>query len=251
MKSKAICTVIIAVVFCLFPISSNAEEIQRTVTTTGTITTRVSPDVIVWHIGIKDTDKSVLVNAKKRNDEKVRRVLKLIRSLEVSPEDLQTGTLDVRREYEYDSRGRNPEFKEFVIERGITFKQRNLIRFDEFFDKLIGAGDIEASFSFESTRFHELRKETRLKAVRTAKEKAKAMCREAGAKLGKPITISEVPQNAPSYASRNTHGYYSSLSNNISSASINTEAEIDTTIGSFAPGAIEIKVSVHAVFEIT
>ena len=246
MNSKLFSMIMTVAVIGIFAMSSNAEQIQRTVTTTGTVATRIVPDVIVWHITARDTDKEVLMNAKRHNDEKVRRVLELARSLDVSHDDIQTGTLSVRREYDHDERGDNPKFREFVIRRNITLKQRDFKRFDEFFDKLLSAGDFEASYSFESSRLHELRRETRIKAVKIAREKSEAMCKEAGAKLGKLITISDTPPGK-----QNRWGSNSNFQVQMAyPADSGGEFEPDKAGGTFAPGAIEIKVTVYTVFGI-
>jgi uncharacterized protein YggE len=221
-----------------------AEEPVRTVSVSGTAVTRTVPDIIAWRVSIEETDK-VLVNAKNRSDEKMKSVLKLIQDLDVKPEDVQTGRLSISREYDRDDRGNRKEFKHFKIYRNVEFKQRDLERFDEFLTKLVGAADIEANFNFESSKQHEFRAETRLKALRVAKEKAGSMCEVLGAKLGKVLTIDEHPRTGP-----DPWGMQAQVFSNVAFFRGGDETEIDVTSGTLAPGAVEIKVTVYATFEI-
>ena len=222
-----------------------AGEPVRTVSVSGTAVTRTVPDIIAWHVSIEETDK-VLVDAKNRSDEKMKSVLKLIQNLDVKPEDVQTGRLRINREYDRDERGNREEFKYFKIYRNVTFKQRDLERFDEFLTKVVGAADIEANFNFESSKQHEFRAETRLKALKVAKEKAASMCRVLDAKLGKVLTIDEHPRTGPDPWGGGMQGQF--MSNVVYSRG--EEPEIDVTSGTLAPGAIQIKVTVYATFEI-
>ncbi len=218
-----------------------ADEPIRTISVSGTAATRTVPDTIVWRISLNETDK-VLVDAKNRSDEKMKSVLDLVNELDVPTEDVQTGRLSIRREYERDERGRNTlDFKHFAVNRSVTFKQSDLERFDEFLTRLVGAADIEASFNFESSQFHEIRADTRLKALRAAKEKAESMCAVLDDKLGRVVTIDEHPR---------TGGNMGRMDINYPAPFRPPPAEVDVSGGTFAPGAIEIKVTVYATFEI-
>jgi uncharacterized protein YggE len=221
-----------------------AEEPVRTVSVSGTAVTRTVPDIIAWHVSIEETDK-VLVDAKNRSDEKMKSVLTLIKGLDVKPEDVQTGRLRINREYDRDERGNRGEFKHFKIYRNVEFKQHDLARFDEFLTRLVGAADIEANFNFESSKQHEFRAETRLKALQVAKEKAESMCRVLDAKLGKVLTIDEHPPAGPDPWGMRQGQFQSNVV-----YTRGEEPEIDVTSGTLAPGAISIKVTVYATFEI-
>ena len=80
----------------------------------------------------------------------------------------------------------------------------------------------------------------RLEAVEAAREKAAAMTELLGAKLGRVLGIAE-PKEPWSSS-------YSNASNHVFATQ--RRAESDEAPGTFAPGAIEIKVSVEVGFEI-
>ena len=96
------------------------------------------------------------------------------------------------------------------------------------------------SYQLESSEYHKTRAKTRLEAVKAAREKAAAMTDLLGAKLGRVLRISEPKESRTSP--------YSNFSN--SSFSAPRQAEPDEAPGTFAPGAIEIKVSIDVDFEV-
>jgi len=211
----------------------------RTISVTGTAVMRTMPDTIVWHISTSDFDRD-LVSAKESSDRKLKAILGLREELGINKDDLETGHLSIRREYEYDERGHQKAFKHFAVTRSVTVRQREVNRFDEFFSKLVSSAEMEVNVSFESSRLHELRAETRLKALRIAQEKAEAMAKELGAKSGKVIRIDE---------HRPTGQPFSPMSN-AAFVDPGSVPEVDTTGGTFAPGAIEVHVTVYVTFAI-
>lgn len=81
---------------------------------------------------------------------------------------------------------------------------------------------------------------TRLKSVAIAREKAEAMAGELGASIGDVLTMEEQVD----------WGYGNMMANNWSWDDQGGDAAIDTTTGTFAPGSIEVRVSVGTVFEL-
>jgi len=208
---------------------------------TGTHVSRVAPDVVVWTISTTDLNKN-LQEAKAASDAKLKAVLKLMGELKVAPEDIQTGYLNISKEYEQQQYGGRGAFRNFAVTRTVTVKQRDIQRFDEFLSKLVGNGDIEATYSLECSKFTEVRAEARLKALRIAKEKAAAMTKELEVKLGKVLKIDESkPQEQfwPNFAMNSA--------NDVSRSGRQQVAEGEG--GTFAPGLIEISVTVEVTFE--
>lgn len=207
----------------------------RSIAVSGTVETKTAPDQIVWSISLSDTHKEML-KAKARNDEKVKSVLALREKLGVGQGDLETGRVNIRREYERDQRGHRGDFKHFVVTRSVTIRQRDLKRFGEFLGTLVASTEMEVSFRFESSRIHEIRAETRLKALRLAKDKAAAMANVVGAKLGRVLTISEHAQG----------NHWQSPVTQLSF--VQSTPAVDLATKTFVPGAINVKVTVYATF---
>ena len=214
-----------------------ADDTVRSVSVSGTVQTKIAPDLIVWRISLTDTDKNLRA-ATTANDESVKAVLALREKLEIAIGDLETGQVRISREYERSERGQRGAFKHFSVHRSITVRQRELNRFDEYLNGFVASADMEVDFTFESSKIHEARSDTRLKALTTAKRKAAAMAEAVGAKLGKVLTIKEHPENGR---------FGNPMSNNISFGS---QPSADSSSDTFVPGAIFVNVTVYALFEL-
>jgi uncharacterized protein len=227
---------------CLLSLSVvSAEDMKlspRHVSVTGTAVTRVQPDTVVWHINILRQDKE-LVKARSACDETVKKILALQTELKLKPEEVQTGYLSIHKVYDRDQAGNQTTFRHFQIQRAITLRQRDTSRFDDVLTRLVEAADVELSYTLESSEYTDLRAKTRLDAVKAARQKATAMTELLGAKLGKVLRIAEPHE---------TWGSGLGTSNSVSG--IPRQVEPDQAPGTFAPGAIEVKVSIEVAFEV-
>ena len=209
----------------------------RSIAVSGTVETKTAPDQIVWSIRLSDRDRDMR-QAKARNDEKAKSVVALREKLGVAEGDFETGPVNIIREYERDRYGQQGDFKHFAVSRSVTIRQRDLKRFDEFLDTLVASSEMEVNFTFESSRMHEVRAETRLKALEAAKDKAAAMANVVEAKLGRVLTINEHAQGGR---------WQSQFSN---AAVIQNTPPADLATERFVPGAISVRVTVYATFEL-
>lgn len=210
----------------------------RSISVSGTVVTQAVPDVVLWRVSLANFDKDML-EAKKANDEKVRAVLALREKLGIAPRDIETGCLSIEREYDRDEHGNQTAFKHFAVRRTVMIRQRDLKRFDEFLDKLVACGDMEIGFDFECTKIHVVRDETRLQALKAAKSKAEAMAKAVGAKLGKVLTIKEESRQDP---------WANPASNWLILGSSGPKPDVGSS--TFAPGAIQVRVTVYATFKL-
>lgn len=209
----------------------------RQITVSGTVEAMTAPDRAIWHISLTTTSKN-LQEAKKANDDKVKAVLALREKLHLGEGDLETGFVNVNREYERTPHGERGAFKHFAVYRSVTIRQRDLKQFDLFLNTLLASTDMEVSFSLESSRFQEVRAKTRLKALKVAQEKAKAMAAELGASLGPVLKIEEhLPRNS----------WQSPLSN---ASFVESSPTIDQGSETFVPGAMRVTVGVYVTFEL-
>ena len=222
------------------PLVSAEENVPvRSISVTGTMQTKIAPDQVLWNIQLIDTDPDMR-KAKTASDERIKAVLALREKLGVKEGDLETGTVNIRREYHENERGRRGEFKHFVVRRGVTIRQRDLKRFDEFLDSLVASTEMEVSFSFDSSKRHEARADTRIEALKIARDKAAKMAETVGAKLGQVLTINE-------------HGSGGSFHGNLmaqNAVSYQGSPGVDASSDRFVPGAINVQVTVYATFEL-
>ena len=233
---------IVCVAVCLMVLGFNAGRAEdagpvRTISVTGTIERQVAPDYISWQIKLSDADKN-LIRAKTTSDENVKAVVALQNKLKVAEGDLETGPVRITRVYERNDRGVQGKFKHYAIYRSITIRQRDLDRFDEFFNALVASADMEVDFKLSSSKIPEVRAEIRLEAMKVAKEKATAMAAAVGAGLGRVLTIDE-------------HGSRGNRLNPFNpSPNVGSRPSADLATDKFVPCTISAVVSVYLIFEL-
>ena len=194
MRNKVLVTLILAATWS-GTTSAQEEKAVRSISVSGTVVTKTAPDQVVWSISLSDAAKAMR-KAKTANDEKVKAVVALRGKLGIGDGDLETGQINIRREYERGQHGSRGAFKHYAVSRGVTIRQRDLKRFDEFLDALVASTEMEVSFAFETSRIHDVRAETRLEALKVARNKAADLAEVVGAKLGRVLTIEEGPSTA-------------------------------------------------------
>ncbi len=239
MRNKVLVTLILAATWS-GTTSAQEEKAVRSISVSGTVVTKTAPDQVVWSISLSDADKDMR-KAKTANDEKVKAVVALRGKLGIGDGDLETGQINIRREYERGQHGSRGAFKHYAVSRGVTIRQRDLKRFDEFLDALVASTEMEVSFAFETSRIHDVRAETRLEALKVARNKAADLAEVVGAKLGRVLTIDETTQGG---------GWrrYSNFSNN---AMVDQGSPaVDLATDKFVPGAISVTMTVQATFEL-
>jgi uncharacterized protein YggE len=226
----------------LFTLSTQAvaESFTRSVSVTGTAVAKVKPDVVVWSVNVTSTNTNLKI-AREANDEVTRKVFALRADLEIDAKDVQTGNLSIRKVFERDRSGNQGAFRHYSFQRSIVLRQRDTAKFDDVLQQLTGMEDVQISYSLESSDYHKIRRETRLRAVTVAKEKAAEMTSLLGAKLGHVLAIDE---SSAGRDNRRTLG----TSNTMFFSG--TPAEPDDIAGTFAPGSIQIRVSVDVRFAI-
>ena len=229
---------------CLLTIPSvtalGDDNVQPYVSVSGTAITNVAPDIIVWRISIRSEDKD-LTKALADNNLKHKNVLSLREPLDIDPEDMKTGNLSIRREYERDDRGQITGFRHFAVHRNVIIRQRDLDRYHEFLTTLVARAEIEVSHNMESSRIHEIRFDTRLEAIRIARKKAVALAEALDSEVGHVLSIDEhLPGSSGMYRSSNRFTNVEAFSSGAVMA--------DQSAGPFSPENIEEQVTVYVTF---
>jgi uncharacterized protein len=247
MQKQTFVALALSVILSAACLAAEDREAARKITVSGTAVTQTVPDLIVWSISTLDESKN-LIEAKDTSDRKLKSILALMGELGVKPEDIQTGYVNIRREYNQDEHGRQLDFKCFSVRRGVTVKQRDLKRFDEYLTKLVSSAEMEVNFNFDSSRMTDLRWDTRLKALKIAKDKAEAMAKVVDAKVGKVLSIEEPAPSSGGFG--NAYASNGAFFSQANMKELQGVQPADVAQGTFAPGSMEIKVTVTAVFEL-
>jgi hypothetical protein len=167
-------------------------EVSRIIAVYGAADTLLTPDIAKIKVGISDKDKKLAV-AKARSDESLQTVVAVAAKFGLPRGDVQIGRVRVDRDYVQEGPNQPQIFKGFSLDRVVTLRLRDLARFEELLDALLQGGPLEFSYEYESSAKDEAMNALRLRAIRAAREKAEALAREAGARLGRVLEISEFP----------------------------------------------------------
>ena len=206
------------------------------ITVSGTATTEVTPDQMVWSLKIQNKGASLEGVAGQHTDI-VNRVLQFLKQTEVEEKTLQTSWMRFGENRVYRNRSRVKEG--YYASTTLSFKGGDLKKYKTLW---IGLSRIE-HVSVQGVRYDHSKRiqhqdETRAKALLAAKHKAVNMARILNSRVGEPLAIEEdltlsEGRVAPSF----------------SNVAVNAGAA-GTAGDGMAPGKIPIRIRVKATFRL-
>lgn len=156
------------------------------------------PDIATIDVGLM-TERPDVRSAQKENTEKMNKLIKTLKDLGVDSKDIQTSYYNIYPQYDW------PDGKQILrgyqVNQGVSIKIRNLEKIGDILAAAGAGGANQVSgLSFNIDDPEKLRQEARIKALENAKEKAEALAKVAGVKLGKIVSFSEYSEMpAPMY----------------------------------------------------
>ena len=220
----------------------------RRITVTGEAQVRVVPDEVILTLGVETWDKNLNV-AKNRNDEIVKRVLKLAGQYGIEPEHVQTDFLGVEPRYR-DGYYEERDFIGYFVHKTIVITLRDLSRFEDLLSAALQAGvNYVHGIDFRTTELRQHRDQARALAIKAAKEKAVALSGELGQQVGDPLTIQEEQSGWwSSYGAWWGTRWGTSMTQNVIQEAGGASALADSSV---APGQIDVTARVTVSFELT
>ena len=219
-----------------------ADPLNRTITTSGDATVRVSPDQAVLNLGVSSFAPT-LAEATRINADVGTRLLAAVKAAGIEQKDIAIDTLRLGLRYR-DNNHPAKGIEGYETERSYAITVRSIDRVEAVLRAALdgGANTIE-SVQFRTSEARKHRDRARSMAVRAAYEKAQLLAGELGAKVGSPITITE--------SNSTWSGYYSRQSNAMLQMQNSTEDAGGTTPDeAIAPGQLSVSASVNVVFDL-
>ena len=227
------------------PISVTTSPEPRAVTVTGEAEVRVVPDEVRVTAGVETTD-SVLLNAKNRNEETVKRVRVAAAAAGVDNKNIQTEYIDIEPRYR-DSYDRK-EVTNYVVRRSMVVTVRELSKFESILAAVVEAGsNYILGIEFRTTELRKYRDQARLLAVKAAREKATALASELGQQIDRPHVIEEQQDNWFSPFRSWWGGSYAGSQNVIQNAGPSSSGSAREAL---APGQISVSARIKVSFEL-
>jgi uncharacterized protein YggE len=161
----------------------------RLITVIGDAEVRVAPDEAIVTLGVETWDKDLGV-AKRQNDERVKKILALAKKYKIDPKNVQTDQIKI--EPRYKEGYRREDFIGFFVSKNIVFTLKDIVKFEEVLSTALQLGaNYVRDVRFRTSKLNDYREQARTLALKAAKEKAKAMAKELGQKVGRPFAIVE------------------------------------------------------------
>lgn len=168
----------------------------------------------------------------------MKKVIAQARAAGIESKYVQTSSLQMYPVY---SEEKVPRFLAYEVSQTIQLTLKDLSKYEGLVSKLLqdGVNRID-NLDFQVSDSRKYKDETRLNAIRAAKEKATAMAAELGQTIGKPWEVEEEADPA----TLNGYNYYA---NATAFGRTRAPAEFESTV---APGQITIRSSVRVSFQL-
>jgi uncharacterized protein YggE len=165
------------------------QPMPRTISTSGDATVNVVPDEVVLGLGV-ETFATKLEDAKRQNDERSAKLVKVIKAAGVEERYIQTATLQL--DIRYRSSRPSEGIEGYYARRSysVTLKQpKNL---EALLDAALTSGANQIlGIDYRTAQLRTHRDHARQMAIKAAREKATALAAELDCTVGPPRTITE------------------------------------------------------------
>jgi uncharacterized protein YggE len=247
MKTKLI-LILALLTLPLTPAFSQFTQPPPQISVTGSAEVKVAPDEIRLSVGVETRDADLNV-AKSQHDELMTSALKFLKTSGVPDKDVQTDFISVSPEYGNDLSRTKPVV--YIVRKSIEIKLTTVTNLESVLTGLLNNGVNHVhNVDFRTTQLRQYRDQARAMAIRAAKEKAEALCKELGVKCGKPYNISANEwgggwNSSSSYWGGRGGGYgYNGSQNAVQNAGASSDSAGDT----LSVGQISVSASVNVSF---
>ncbi|MQP23579.1 DUF541 domain-containing protein [Flavobacterium sp. LMO8] len=173
--------------FSVFMVQAQEVKTVPQISVSGEGKIKVTPDEAVITVAVENSGKEA-IDVKKKNDEIVDKVLKLIKQRGISSVDYQTQRVNLYKNYDYNTKKYN-----YIANQTISIHLKDLSRYDKLMLDLVDSGmNSIQGVEFKSSKIKEYESQARKKAMLDANKKAEDYVSVlVGQKVGKALVISD------------------------------------------------------------
>lgn len=219
-------------------------SLERTIGVSGDAEVKVAPDQVQLMLVVETAEKTV-AKAKSANDERLARTLAVLKKQGIADKDLQTDQVSINPindsgSYGY-SKTKDPDG--YQVRRSIAVLVRDVTKFEALLTAVLEAGTNHVEgISFQTSELRRHRDTARALALKAAKEKAEAMAKEYGLKVGKARSITE--------ASSGWSGPSPFLRGGMAQNMVQNAGGAGDTSDTFSAGQISVRATVSVTFDL-
>jgi len=243
MKKNILTGISLALLLCSSGVFAG-EAGPRLITVTGNAEIKTPPDEVIVTFGVETKNKE-LTAAKENNDKKVKAVLALAEKLKIDKKYFQTDYIGIEPYYSSANSGETTQYYTVRMNICVTLKDTN--KLEALLSQALEAGvNYIYGVDFRTTELRKFRDQARAQAVKAAKEKAEALARELGQKIGRPNSVQEFGYGSGSFSSPSV-GRSGGMSQNVSQIMDSARSGGDEAV---SLGQISVSANVMVVFEL-
>lgn len=223
----------------LFPLAAGAQERAERplITVTGEAEMRVVPDEVYFDVSVQAFNRD-LKAAKAQVDGRLTNLVEMTRRYGVAARDVQTDYVSVSPRYRGGSDAR--QLLGYSVRKDLAFTLRDVSRAEALLSELMESDVTRVNaIDFRTSELRKHRDEARAMAIRAAQEKAVALTKELGQRIGKAYSIEEV---APSAGPMSQNALAQNVSRSVGDG--------EDSSGTLALGQIRISARVVVRFEL-
>jgi len=198
MKRLIVILFLLPMLLIFTPADADSDDFNRTISVAGEGNAAAPPDMATILTGII-TEKNTAIEALEANNEMMAKIMDVLKSHRIAPEDVQTSNINVSPEYKRDEQGRREaEIIGYRVINQVRVDVHNLKDLGKVLDALIRAGSNQVSgvnFAIEDTT--NVLNHARKRAITDARNRAEVYAQAAGVRVGKVLAISEQPIELP------------------------------------------------------
>jgi uncharacterized protein len=172
-------------------------QLDRSIAISGEGKVTAIPDIASVTLGMENINMNIQA-AQKKNSDTINALIAQLKALGIDEKDIQTVSYNIYPQYDYTNSTQT--LKGYTVSQSVTVKIRQT---DKVSSVLKIAGDLKLNqvggLTFDIDQPEVYQQQAREKALQNAKNKAEALAKIMGVKLGKVISFSESGSNITPY----------------------------------------------------
>jgi uncharacterized protein len=185
-------------------------ENQNQISVLGTGKVEYQPDEARVTLGVQVDRVSTAQEALRQMNEKAGRVIAAVKTLRIKEEDIKTQSYSLYPQYDYKEGAQTPAG--YNASEQLVIKAKNINENKEIVGNIISSASNAGvnnvvGVNYSVSNINDLKQQARLKAIADAKEKAPALIKASGVRVGKILGWYENNVYSPDTQNNNSYGY--------------------------------------------
>ncbi len=183
----------LVIISLLILLSSSAfaqVDSARTLSVVGFASAQITPDMIVWKLTINARHKNQAM-LRDYVDEVLTQVMIAVDSLGIDHNYIEYDRVSISMRYEQNRSGTSEKVAYYEFNQPVIILQKDISEYEMYWDKLTAIKGVTVTQQFKTSQLEETKRQLRIDALVSAKQKALDLSGVLGGTVNKAITVSE------------------------------------------------------------